>query len=93
VFIPLSRSDAVEAASCDVLNLALGPIDLNLLGLRVELDDCRNGPVTVDITATPDGGLLGDLLCSLGDAPGNNLNRRALAILRSIADLVGALVG
>ena len=93
VFIPLSRSDAVEAASCDILNLALGPLDLNLLGLRVELDDCDNGPVTVDITATPGGGLLGDLLCNLGDALGSRLNTRALRILRAVADALGGLLG
>lgn len=59
--------------SCDILNLALGPIDLNLLGLRVQLDDCEGGPVTVDVTAEPEGGLLGSLLCSLAgllDSPG-----------------------
>ena len=93
VFIPLSRSDALEGASCDVLNLALGPLDLNLLGLRVELDDCDDGPVTIDVTAVPGGGLLGDLLCSLGGAINNNLNSRALGILRSVADLLGGLLG
>ena len=93
VFIPLSRSDALEAASCDVLNLALGPLDLNLLGLRVELDDCADGPVTIDITAVPGGGLLGDLLCNLGGALNNNLNSRVLGILRSIADVLGGLLG
>lgn len=51
---------------CDVLHLALGPVDLNLLGLLVGLDDCDNGPVTVDISAQAGGGrLLGNLLCNL----------------------------
>ena len=40
VFSRVTSSQAVVAASCNVLNLALGPLDLNLLGLRVELDDC-----------------------------------------------------
>lgn len=93
VFIPASQSDALQAASCDVLNLALGPIDLNLLGLRVELDNCANGPVTVDVTAVPGGGLLGDLLCSLADAFHNNLNARVLAILQTIAVLLGSILG
>ena len=43
--------------------------DLNVLGLHVRLDNCNNGPVTVDITAIPStqpgGGLLGDLLCGV----------------------------
>jgi hypothetical protein len=51
---------------CDILNLRLAPIDLRLLGLIVHLDNCSNGPVTVDITARPgQGRLLGNLLCGL----------------------------
>jgi AraC-like DNA-binding protein len=99
VFIPVSQSTALQgvtasspAAMCDVLNLALGPLDLNLLGLRVELDDCANGPVTVAITATPGGGLLGDLLCSLAGGPNNTANTRTLTILQRIADVIGRLV-
>src|SRR5205807_10388442 len=40
-----------SAGATDILNLSLGPIDLNLLGLEVHLDNCANGPVTLDITA------------------------------------------
>jgi hypothetical protein len=47
-----------------VLNLTLGPLDLNLLGLRVELNQ-----VVLTITAIPGGGLLGDLLCGLAGGP------------------------
>ena len=47
-------------AVCTVLDLTLGPIDLNLLGLMVHLDQ-----VHLLITANPAGGLLGSLLCSL----------------------------
>jgi hypothetical protein len=50
---------------CDILNLSLGPINLDLLGLVVNLDDCAGGPVTVDVTANPAGGLLGTLLCDV----------------------------
>jgi hypothetical protein len=50
---------------CPILNLELGPLDLNILGLRVYLHDCDGGPVTIDITAIPGGGLLGNLLCGL----------------------------
>lgn len=76
---------------CDILNLSLGPIDLNLLGLEVAVDNCNNGPVTLDITADPGAGkLLGNLLCSVThlldkgpDHPGlqNLLNRIAGRIL------------
>jgi len=47
-------------AVCTVLDLSLGPLDLNLLGLMVHLDR-----VHLRITANPAGGLLGSLLCSL----------------------------
>lgn len=45
---------------CPVLDLVLGPLDLNLLGAMVHLDQ-----VHVTITADPNGGLLGNLLCNL----------------------------
>jgi hypothetical protein len=52
--------------SCAILHLELGPVNLNLLGLEVILDDCDNGAVTVEITAERgQGNLLGNLLCGL----------------------------
>jgi hypothetical protein len=48
-----------------ILHLELGPLHLNLLGLHVNLDDCSGGPVVVDVTADPNGGLLGSLLAGL----------------------------
>lgn len=45
---------------CPILDLRLGPLDLNLLGLIVHLDQ-----VHLTITADSNGGLLGSLLCSL----------------------------
>lgn len=93
VFVPLSNSEALQAATCSVLSLALGPVDLNLLGLRVELDDCSGGPVTLDITADPAGGLLGGLLCSLANLlNGSGGLTGILAVLRNISALIGALV-
>lgn len=96
VFIPLTSSEAVTAATCEILSLALGPLDLNLLGLRVELDDCANGPVTVDVTATQGGGLLGDLLCGLTNLLNNNSSNQTppvLNLLRQIAAVLGSLLG
>jgi hypothetical protein len=56
----------LAASVCTVLDLTLGPIDLNLLGLMVHLDQ-----VHLLITADPTKGLLGSLLCSLaGGVPG-----------------------
>jgi hypothetical protein len=56
-----------DGASCDILNLSLGPVtlDVPLLGVSVALDDCEGGPVTVDVTGHPDDGLLGQVLCGL----------------------------
>lgn len=51
---------ASQQAVCDVLNLVLGPLHLELLGLIVDLNQ-----VVLNITADPGGGLLGSLLCSL----------------------------
>src|SRR5262249_16621757 len=52
--------------TCTILHLELGPLSLTLLGLKIGLDNCANGPVTVDITGvTRQGNLLGNLLCQL----------------------------
>jgi len=67
---------ALSGASCDdaaVLSLAVGPVDLHILGLDVHLDNCDGGPVTLDVTADPDT-VLGGLICDLaglldGDEP------------------------
>lgn len=84
-----------QAGACDILNLSVGPLELNLLGLEVMLDDCEGGPVTIDITAERGrGNLLGNLLCNLAgllDGPANDnainnaLGRVAAAILRLLA--------
>src|SRR5918997_3075035 len=61
---------AQTAPSCRVLNLILGPLDLNLLGLVVELyGENRRSPVTLTITSFPGQGVLGDLFCSLAGGP------------------------
>jgi len=82
---------------CDILNLSLGPIDLSVLGLNVSLDNCDDGPVTVDVTADPNGGLLGGLLCGLADGnlTGQLINRvvgrldRLIDRLGNLADQLG----
>jgi hypothetical protein len=59
--VPLSPKATTSAAvPCPVLNLVLGPLNLDLLGLVVDLNR-----VTLTVTATPGGGALGDLFCSL----------------------------
>jgi hypothetical protein len=52
---------AAALGSCDVLNLVLGPLDLNLLGLEVHLKK-----VVLDVVAVSGAGnLLGNLLCAV----------------------------
>jgi hypothetical protein len=80
---------ALQEARCDILNLALGPIDLNLLGLVVMLDDCADGPVTVDVFAVP-GALLGDLLCGLAGLLDGGASTPALA--RQLTDVADAIL-
>jgi hypothetical protein len=63
-------SAAQAPTTCEVLRLVLGPLRLNLLGLVVELfGPNRQSPITLTITATRGGGVLGDLFCSLGSGP------------------------
>jgi hypothetical protein len=48
--------------TCNVLNLVLGPLHLNLLGLLVELNQ-----VHLTVVAEPTGGVLGSLFCGLAN--------------------------
>jgi hypothetical protein len=58
-------------ASCQVLKLVLGPLNLNLLGLVVDLyGQTHKSPVIVTINAIPSKGLLGQLLCGLAGGTG-----------------------
>ncbi len=71
--------------TCQILNLVLGPLSLNILGLKVDLNQ-----VVLNITAqSGPGNLLGNLLCAVanllnGNAPGNilaNLLNRIFGLL------------
>ena len=65
-----SDASAAQAGQCQVLRLVLGPLDLNLLGLVVQLyGPNAQPPVTLTITSTPGGGVLGDLFCGLSGGP------------------------
>lgn len=64
VTLPVNTGAAADApAACNVLNLVLGPLNLNLLGLVVTLNQ-----VHLNITAVPGAGaLLGNLLCDVAN--------------------------
>jgi hypothetical protein len=68
-FIPLNDIQILPApngGSCPILSLTLEIEELNLLGLVVELDNCAEEALTVEITGeTGPGKLLGNLLCGL----------------------------
>jgi len=81
----------VCTGQCEVLDLVLGPLNLNLLGLVVNLDDCSGGPVEVCVSATRSEGLLGQLLCGLaGNGP--LLGNLSLADVGQLVNLVNQLL-
>lgn len=69
---------------CTILDLHIGAIDLNLLGLRVQL-----APVDLLITADPTGGLLGSLLCAIA----NLLNIGNILAIVDILNQILAILG
>lgn len=91
----VTTSAATAAApAVNILHLSLGPVDLNLLGLKVHLDNCDNGPVTVDITAQPGAGnLLGNLLGGLSHVLDSNASQQGvLSNLFNVTRLIQALL-
>ena len=77
---------ATHEGTCQILDLILGPLHLDLLGLVVDLyGRTKSDPVRVTITGEPGHGLLGDLLCSL--AGGGNIT--SLVQLQSLLQGLG----
>lgn len=86
VAIPVSVGSASSplvanaAATCQILNLVLGPLHLNLLGLHVDLNQ-----VVLNITGvTGSGQLLGNLLCGVANLLNPGLPAGQLAGLLNI---------
>lgn len=73
-------------AVCNVLDLTLGPLTLNLLGLEIFLDE-----VHLVIDANPAGGILGQLLCALaGGVPAiPTLLEQLIDLLNQILEALG----
>jgi hypothetical protein len=59
---PSATTSLAANATCPVLDLIVGPLNLQLLGLVVNLNQ-----VHLTVTATRGGGALGDLFCKLAD--------------------------
>jgi hypothetical protein len=87
VAVPVDTTATAAASSCKVLNLVLGPLHLDLLGLVIDLNQ-----VVLNITAQPGpGNLLGNLLCAifgLLDGSANPLGGLA-ALLNQILGILG----
>lgn len=86
VVLPVKKAEgqnlrAAAPGDCDILNLVLGPLDLNLLGLQVSLNR-----VVLNIVAVPGpGNLLGNLLCAVaGLLDANGVLTQISQILNSI---------
>lgn len=79
----------LQFGACPVLDLVLGPLSLDLLGLQVDL-----AKVVLDITAQSGAGnLLGNLVCAIA----NLLNGSSLAaqldnVLNTLNDILGNLL-
>ena len=87
----VTQATAVVTAatgSCQILDLTLGPIDLNLLGLVVHLDT-----VHLNITAqSGPGNLLGNLLCAVANLLNGGLNNLVGGLLNQLATLLNQIL-
>ena len=80
-----------RTASCQILDLSIGTINLNLLGLIVQLD-----PVHLNITAQQgSGNLVGNLLCTVAHLLDNNNGQSSLfgGLLSPIVNLINMIIG
>jgi hypothetical protein len=76
---------AAAAAVCEILHLVLGPLDLNLLGLKIHLNR-----VVLNIDAQPGpGNLLGNLLCSVAGLLDGGLG----GLLGQLTNLLNRILG
>ena len=74
---------ANATGDCTILHLVLGPIDLNLLGLRITTNQ-----IVLDITAqSGPGNLLGNLLCAVANLL-NSPNQTLVNLLNQILSIL-----
>jgi hypothetical protein len=84
---PVNTAASAAQSSCTILNLVLGPLDLNLLGLMVHLNQ-----VVLNLTAVPGAGLLGDLLCAVDNLLSGLGNLGALTqLLNNVLNILRGL--
>jgi hypothetical protein len=79
-------ADVAPGGSCSILDLVLGPLHLDLLGLVVDLNQ-----VVLNVTAeTGSGKLLGNLLCTVTGLLDNGASATAI---QRLLDLLNGLLG
>ena len=76
----------IAQATCEILSLTLGPLDLNLLGLEVHLNR-----IDLQIVANPAGGLLGQLLCAIANLLSGGLQNVIGQIVTALNQLLSIL--
>jgi hypothetical protein len=79
---PTPRFALAQVQQCGVLNLAIGAVDLNVLGLVVHTD-----PIALEVSGD-EGGPLGALVCLVLNAAGT-----IVGLLNTILGLLGGLTG
>ena len=80
-------TNQATGGGCQILDLVLGPLHLDLLGLNVDLNQ-----VHLNITAQPGpGNLLGNLLCSVAHLLDNNNTSGLANLLNLLNGLLGGL--
>jgi hypothetical protein len=90
---PTSQATGLPPGADDLLHLSAGPVNLNLLGLNVALNNCANpaGPITVDVYTVPGSGeLLGNLLTSVSNIL--NPNGSNLAGEQTLGNIVNTVL-
>jgi hypothetical protein len=87
IYAPVQLPITASTATCKILHLVLGPLDLDLLGLHVHLNK-----VVLDITANQGPGeLLGNLLCALSHLLDGGLPSVLSNLLTAVERIVSAL--
>jgi hypothetical protein len=83
------RGLSAASATCSILDLTLGPLHLNLLGLVVDLNQ-----VHLQITAQQgSGNLLGNLLCAVAGLLDNTGTGGLSGLLQQIVNLLNQILG
>jgi hypothetical protein len=80
---------AAATGSCQILNLTLGPLHLDLLGLVVDLNQIH---LTITAQQGP-GNLLGNLLCAVAGLLDNTGTGGLSGLLQSIVNLLNQILG